>query len=132
MNWNQKEVGAVLQSARLMLGLSLSQLGKIASVKEHTVSELERGAQRRPPQPDTQARLERALGVALPVARRPNKRVTIRLSDEGEELLAKVRTKWPELSRSAGIMAAVKSWARHEAAVKKWNDEHQGANLTTD
>ena len=132
MLWNQAKVGAVLQAARLTLGLSLAELGELASVKMHTVSELEKGIQCRPPRPATVERLEAVLGVKLPITYPPEKRVTIRLHDEWEQLLAKVKTKWPELSVGAGIMEAVKSWERHEAAVEKWNAEHPGANLTTD
>ena len=129
MEWNREQIGKVLQSARLQMGLTQSEVGEMANLKPETVSALERGDQCRPPRKTTQARLERVLGVKLEITRGAESYVTIYVPADKTHLISEVVTKWPEKSKGAAIMAALQAWSEHRAALVKWNLEHPGANL---
>ena len=129
MEWNREEVGDVLQSARLKLGLTQAEVGEMAGLKTDTVRALEKGAQRRPPRTATQARLERALGVKIHITRGTELYVMVYVPADKTHLIDEVQTKWPEKSKGAAVVSALQSWSDHQAALRKWNKEHPGANL---
>jgi hypothetical protein len=77
----------------------------------------------------TQAKLERTLGIELPIIREAPKTVTIYVSADKAYLIKEVETKWPEKSRGWAIMAALQAWSEHREALRIWNASHPGANL---
>jgi len=101
----------------------------MANVKAETVSALERGDQCRPPRQATLAKLERALGVKLKVVRDQATSVMLYAASDKAHLIEEARTKWPELSTGAAIMAALQAWSDHREALRKWNFDHPDANL---
>ena len=124
MQWNQKRVGAVLQTARLEAGLSLEQVSAMTGLKSHTVSTIERCLLCRPPNRATQAKLEEALGVALPVTRGIGRTFCLYVPPTGHKYIEEVVAKFPSRSMSGAVMAALKAWGKHQEAIKKWNANH--------
>jgi len=126
MEWNQEVVGGIIQTARLAQGLSLETVGELAGVKPAAVSALERGLRPYPPHRATQAKIEKALGVELPIPRGAPLKVSTYIPAREECFLIEAMTKFPGKSRSAALMLALKAWSASEAALKKWKDEHGG------
>jgi len=124
MEWNQQEVAAVIQTARLKQGLTLNDVSVEAGVKASVVSSLEKGRHSRPPNKGTQAKLEKALGIILPIPRGTQTKVSVYVPTAEYRLIDEAMTRFPALERSSAIMAALKEWSTHRAAVDKWNEEH--------
>ena len=129
MQWNREEFGRLIQNTRLSKGLTLDDVGEMASMKPETVSQLERGDQCRPPRKPTLAKLERALGIKLPITCAPETAVMVYVPADKAHLIEEVRTKWPEKSKGAAVMAALQAWSDHRTALRNWNESHPGANL---
>lgn len=126
MKWDAEKAGAAIQTARLGLGWSINKLHPKTGLKTSTISRLEHGRLSRPPERATQAKLEEALGIKLPILRVPPKTQCVYVSARDEKLLAEVRTKFPKCSMSLGIMKALGEWVEHRNALDKWKREHDG------
>ena len=129
MEWNRAEVGQLMQTTRLLKGLSIEDVADMASLKPESVSVLERGDQTRPPRATTVAKLERALGIELTITRVQQTAVMLYVAADKTHLIEEARTKWPEKSTGGAVMMAMQAWSDHRTALRKWNDEHPQANL---
>jgi len=124
MKWKAEETGTALQLARLAAGYTILALSLETGLKQSTISRIEHGRLSRPPERDTQAKLERALGVKLPITREPPKIMSVYVSAVDRKLLKEVGTKFPSDSLSRGIMKALDEWVQHRRALEKWEKEH--------
>ncbi|HET6453906.1 MAG TPA: helix-turn-helix transcriptional regulator [Armatimonadota bacterium] len=125
MDWDRHAVGEVLQTARSNKGWTMRRLSEESGVGIAVVSKLEKGLNRRVPNRDTQAKLEQALGVSLPVPRDGQQSVFIYVPESKQYLLDEAVRKFPG-SRSGAIMAALEEWSAHEKKLAKWQKEHGG------
>lgn len=129
MQWNRSEVGALIQNARLSKGLTLDDVSEMTGAKAEAISNLERGKQLRPPRATTQARLEKALDIKLPIVRGQQLTVMIYVPSDKTSLIDEVFARWPEKSKGAAVVAALQAWSEHREALRIWNASHPGANL---
>ena len=131
MEWNREnraKVGKAIQDARLRQGMTLGDVSLAADVKSCVVSSLEKGRHLHPPRLVTQAKLEKALGVVLPIERGTPQKVSIYVSAECGKYIQEQMTKL-NVSRSSAISIVMKKWSEHEAALARWNAEHPGSEL---
>ena len=124
MEWNQEKVATILQLARLEKGWSIERVGEEAGVKACVVSSLERNRHRRPPNRDTQEKLETALGVSLPISRVPARAVCVYVPTDREHIVAEAVRKFPKASTSNAILSALEEWVTHREALDEWRREH--------
>jgi len=129
MQWNRDEIGKLIQTTRLMKGLTLEDVSEMTGAKADAISNLEKGQQTRPPRKDTLAKLEKALEISIPIVRDSELPVMLYVPADKKNLIEEARTKWPTKSAGAAVMAALQAWSDHRTALRKWNDEHPGANL---
>jgi len=129
MQWDKETVGKIIQDARLKRGLTYEEVGEMAGVKPCVLSSLEKGRHRRTPHADTQAKIEEALGIVLPIPRGHAIRSTLYVPHWAEQYVAEAMTRFQTTSRGGAIMLALKEWSIHRAAVDKWNAEHPGGEI---
>jgi len=129
MQWNRDELGKLMQTTRLLKGLSIEDVAEMASLKPESVSVLERGDQTRPPRSTTVAKLERALGIELTITRVQQTNIMLYVPADKTHLIEEARTKWPTKSAGGAVMAALQAWSDHRTALRNWNESHPGANL---
>ncbi|HUT87761.1 MAG TPA: helix-turn-helix transcriptional regulator [Candidatus Heimdallarchaeota archaeon] len=128
MEWNKHAVAQALQTARLRQGLTLEEVGEKAGVKPSVVSSLEKARHVLPPRRDTQGKLERALGISLPIPRDGAIRITFYAPASKAKYINEAVGKF-QLPVSSSIMAALEKWSKDRAKLKKWNEEHPGRQL---
>ena len=129
MEWNRDELGKLMQTTRLLKGLSIEDVAEMASLKPESVSVLERGDQTRPPRATTVAKLERALGIELTITRVQQTNIMLYVPADKTFLIEEARTKWPTKSTGGAVMLALQAWSDHREALRAWNRDHPGANL---
>ena len=126
MPWDPQTTGQILQAARHRLGWTLTEVEARTGVKAYKLSELERGLTRRYPHEDTQRRLERALGVKLPIPRGEAKKVTVYVYPIDADILDRVVTKFSDCSVSQAVLYALEEWRDHEDLLEAWRKDHGG------
>jgi len=124
MEWNREAVGKVILDTRLALGLTLEAAGERIGVKSSVLSSLEKGRHLRPPNKGTQAKIEEAFGVVLPIPRGESIRTTIYLPARAEPYLLRAMTKFQAGSLSGNLFCVLKAWNEHQEQIDKWNEAH--------
>ena len=122
--WDPKLVGEVLQEARLKQGLSLNEMYRRTGVKSQTISRIERGLTTVPPRKRTQAKLEEALGIKLPLPDDASRTISVYIAPEQICYLEEVIGAFPGETLSHAVMGALKDWSEHRAVLAKWYGEH--------
>jgi len=128
MYWNKEAVGKVIQDTRLALGLTLEEAGGKAGLKPSVLSSLEKGRHSRPPNLGTQAKIEEAFGIVLPIPRGVAIKTTLYIPPDSEQYMIQAVTHFQSKSMSAALMCALKEWSEHRRKLDEWNKTH-GDNL---
>jgi len=124
VTWNKEAVGKTVQDARLLQGLTYEDVSLASGVQSSVVSSLERGRHVTPPRRGTQAKIEAALGIVLPIPRGPSRRVILYIPLARESLVDEAMTRFSGQTRSAAIFSALEEWSAHRKVVDKWNEAH--------
>ena len=126
MEWDKEAVGYRLRRARRRKKWSMLELSRRAGVKVSVVSSLERGLHRRPPNRDTQAKLEAALGTKLRIPRGNRTAVYFNVPGSRSYLLDELVRRFPDHSQAAAILQALEDWKAHQEALDEWKEQHGG------
>jgi len=123
-NWDKKAVGKMILDARLKMGLSLEEAGRLVGIKPCVISSLEKGNHSAPPHRSTQAKLDAALGISLPIPRGIPQRTTIYIPARMAAIVTDAMTVYDTESLSEALMSALNAWDVQRKKVAKWNKEH--------